>query len=170
AGVVVAFYPVKSGTDFRLQEEEVGVCQIRPLQLSLYRIRGKGMLLRVCPCKWSSRAGVVVAFYPVKSGTDFRLQEEEVGGVPDKASTLSLYRISFKSVGSEEQGDPPQKERVFQLRERVIPVQIETPKAGGKQVRSTSAMMGHCLVKKNSASPLSAMVDQSQTEKQTAPE
>ncbi|KAI4792526.1 hypothetical protein KUCAC02_033324, partial [Chaenocephalus aceratus] len=66
-------------------------------------------------------------------------------------------------------GDPPQKERVFQLRERVIPVQIETPKPG-KQVRSTSAMMGHCLVKKNSASPLSAMVDQSQTEKQTAPE
>ncbi|KAI4792530.1 hypothetical protein KUCAC02_033328, partial [Chaenocephalus aceratus] len=57
------FIPVKSGTDFRLQEEEVGVCQIRPLH---YLYIGSG-------------AGVVVAFYPVKSGTDFRLQEEEVG-------------------------------------------------------------------------------------------
>ncbi|KAI4785912.1 hypothetical protein KUCAC02_037467, partial [Chaenocephalus aceratus] len=30
AGIVIAFYPVKNGTDFRLQEEKVGVCQIRP--------------------------------------------------------------------------------------------------------------------------------------------
>ncbi|KAI4795973.1 hypothetical protein KUCAC02_029521, partial [Chaenocephalus aceratus] len=49
-GRCYVYYPVKSGTDFRLQEEEVG-----------------------------GAAGVVVTFYPVKSGTDFRLQEEEVG-------------------------------------------------------------------------------------------
>ncbi|KAI4791134.1 hypothetical protein KUCAC02_034186, partial [Chaenocephalus aceratus] len=72
AGIVIAFYPVKNGTDFRLQEEKVGVCQIRP-QHYLYIGSGAGVV--ICPPFY--RAGIVIAFYPVKNGTDFRLQEEK---------------------------------------------------------------------------------------------
>ncbi|KAI4790689.1 hypothetical protein KUCAC02_034465, partial [Chaenocephalus aceratus] len=102
AGIVVAFYPVKNGTDFRLQEEEFGVCQIRP-QHYLYIGSGAGIVIAFYPVKngtdfrlqeekvgvcqirpqhylyIGSGAGIVIAFYPVKNGTDFRLQEEKVG-------------------------------------------------------------------------------------------
>ncbi|KAI4792525.1 hypothetical protein KUCAC02_033323, partial [Chaenocephalus aceratus] len=67
--------------------------------LSLYRIRGRGCCCVFARDKWSSSvppnagAGVVVAFLSREKWN--RLQTAGGGGrsVPDKASTLSLYRI-----------------------------------------------------------------------------